>query len=30
MDSELGEELRTLRARIDALEAEFCRKAREF
>src|SRR5579859_770739 len=32
MDSaqELGEELRQLAAQIDALEAEFCRKAREF
>src|SRR5712691_4725098 len=28
--ADLGEELRRLRARIDSLEAEFCRKAREF
>ena len=28
--TDLGVELRLLRARIDALEAEFCRKAREF
>src|SRR4029077_4801290 len=27
---ELGERLRTLRAKIDSLEAEFCQTAREF